>query len=445
MRRLHPGPGAAALLTLLGGCLVVETDYTQLPPGPYRGVFLLDGRQSERVDADDVVANDLRLEDVRRDELPFNFEVAYAPDSAMYLELINGTERIRVDDIAFERLYDVARDSVTIRFPLNDAYFTGYHEEGVLEGYYVDETRDGGDYRIPLLAQHGLAHRFTQLRKEPAADYSGRWAVTFGVQEGEDPYPAVAELRQEGNRLTGTFQTETGDYRYLEGTAQAERLYLSVFDGTHIFLFTAKEQPDGTLLGIFRSGTHYQTLWEARRDADAELADATSLTRVLDPESSVAIEGIDASTGQRVRIGADAPAEALRVVSLFGSWCPNCADEARYLDSLRAHLDPERVRVYGAAFEKMRDTTRALAAVRRFGERLDLGYPLVLVSTSGDKAEATATLGFLDRVRSFPTLLVLDGDNRVVYVHQGFAGPATSAYGPFARAFAKTLDSLAAS
>ena len=425
----------AALLQV--GCLVVETDYDKLPPGTYRGVFYLDGRQSNRTEPDDVVAN-LNLEDVVRGELPFTLEFSYAADSTLDVTLVNDTERIAVPDVTYERLLSTARDSVTIRFPLNDTYFTGYHEDGVLEGNFVDETRDGGNYRIPMMARHGVGYRFTDLAKTPAADLSGRWAVTFGVQEGEDPYPAIAELRQRGNRLTGTFLTATGDYRYLEGTVQANRAYLSVFDGTHVFLFSAKLQDDGTLLGLFRSGTHYETIWVAERDDDATLPDPTAATSVVDPEASVDIAGT-LPNGEPLAVS-ELPGR-YKVVSLFGSWCPNCKDEALFLDSIRQTVSAEAFSFYGAAFERMRDTSRALAAVQRFGESLDIGYPLALVGSS-DKAAATAQLGFLDRVRSFPTLLILDERGRVVYTHTGFAGPATSAYGDFARAFAKTLEEL---
>ncbi len=429
-----------AVITLLGlcGCLVVTTTYNRLPPGPYRAVLYLDGKQSQRLQPDSVAAH-FNLDDVVRGELPFNFEISLTADSSLLLTLINGEERIPVPDISYERLLESARDSITIRFPLNDSYFTGYHEDGVFEGYFVDETRDEGLYRIPMVAQFGLDHRFTEMKKPPVVDLSGTWSTTFGIEDGATPYAAIAEFRQEGNALSGTFQTATGDFRYLSGTVQGERAYLSTFDGAHAFLFSAKLQSDGTLLGIFRSGKHYQTIWEARRDPNARLPDPEQETRVVDSLQPVVLAGLLPS-GRAMTI-TDSEAE-FKVVSLFGSWCPNCRDEALFLDSLRQTVDPSRVAFYGAAFERMRDTSRALAALTRFGESLQLNYPLVLVATTDSKAAATAQLGFLDKVRSYPTLLILDENNHVVYTHTGFAGPATGAYGEFTQAFAKTLQNL---
>lgn len=430
---------AAAALCTLGGCLVVEPTYDKLPPGIYRGVMLLDGRQSQRREPDEVAAQ-FALDDVARGELPFLFELAYDSTGELDVTLLNGEERIAVPDVRYERLLEEARDSITIRFPLNDSYLTAYHEDGTIEGTFVDESRDGGDYRIPFVAVYGEDHRFTQLRKEPAVDLTGRWAATFGVDDTTGAYPAVGEFVQEGNDLRGTFLTPTGDYRYLAGTVQGERAYLSAFDGSHVFLFAAKVQPDSSLLGLFRSGDHYQTIWTATRNAGARLPDPLGETSAVDPERPVEMQGLRPD-GSALAL-ADLPGR-YTVVSLFGSWCPNCRDEAVFLDSLRATLPAADVSFVGAAFERMRDTSRALRAVERFGESLNLGYPLMLVGSS-DKAEATERLGFLDEVRSFPTLLILDERDRVVYVHTGFAGPATSEYGPFTRAFAKTLQTLLA-
>lgn len=439
-----PRPAVALAATVviavaLAGCIHVETDYDKLPPGPYRGVFYLDGRQSQRVEPDDVAA-DFNLRDVARDELPFNFELRYTDDNSLAVTLVNGEERIAVPDVAYERLLTTARDSVTIRFPLNDTYFTGYHEDGILEGSFVDETRDGGAYRIPVVAEHGRAHRFTELQKAPAEDLTGTWSATFGLEDGAEPYAAVAEFEQRGNELAGTFRTATGDYRYLAGTVQEDRMYLSTFDGGHVFLFSGKLQDDGTLLGLFRSGNHYQTIWSARRDPDATLPDPTAETTVLDPEASVALSAYDIATGATLDpLGTPTAAGRHKVVTLMGSWCPNCKDEALFLDSLRATVPADEVAFLGLAYERFRDTSRAVRAVERFRENLGLGYPIYLAGFA-DKREATERLGFLDRVRSFPTLLLLDENDRVVYTHTGFEGPATSAYRPFAEAFAKTLQ-----
>ena len=421
------------------GCLVVNTTFDTLPPGPYRGVFYLDGRLSQPVKPDEVAAN-FDLDDVNRGELPINLELSFNADSSLHIVMINGEERIDVPDVQYERLMATAQDSITIRFPLIDAYITGYHEAGIIEGSYVDETRVG--YRIPFAAFYGVDHRFTQLRKTPSADLSGRWDVQFSVEDTASTFIGIGEFEQKDNELRGTFLTTTGDYRYLEGTVQEDRFYMSTFDGAHVFLFSGKILEDGSLLGIFRSGNHYSTIWKAQRNPDAQLPDPTKETSLVNPEASIQIEAFDPNTMAALSVLDQANLSGkIKVISLMGTWCPNCMDEARFLDSLRQTVPAEKVAFMGLAFEKLKDTTRAVAAIKRFGESLKLGYPTYLAGSSS-KAEATAHLGFLDRVRSFPTLLIVDERNRVRYVHTGFTGPATSEYKPFVSAFAKTLQTL---
>ncbi len=423
----------------LTGCFVVNTTFDKLPPGPYRAILYLDGRLSQQVEPDEVAAN-FDLDDVNRGELPFNMELSYDQDGSISVVVVNGEERIEVPDVSYERLMATAQDSITIRFPWIDAYITGYHEAGIIEGTYIDETR--ANYRIPFAAFFGIGHRFTELKKTPTADLSGRWDVQFSVEDTASLWKGIGEFTQEGNHLEGTFLTSTGDYRYLEGTVQEDRFYMSAFDGAHVFLFSGKIKEDGSLLGIFRSGNHYSTIWKAQRNPNATLPDASQETKLLNPEASIQVEAFEPLSKKTISVLNQPSLEGkFKVISIMGSWCPNCMDEARFLDSLYATVDQNKVAFLGLAFEKYRDTTRAVKAIKRFSESLELDYPTYLAGSSV-KSEATKQLGFLDRIRSFPTLLIVDERNRVRYVHTGFTGPATSEYGKFTSAFAKTLQTL---
>ena len=43
---------------------------------------------------------------------------------------------------------------------------------------------------------------------------------------------------------------------------------------------------------------------------------------------------------------------------------------------------------------------------------------------------------------AFPTLFILDKDNRVIYTHTGFSGPATNQYDAFKNEFKQTVQEL---
>lgn len=277
---------ALVFITGWTSCLVVENPFTGLPPGPWRAVLELEPRALAANPEGKPLPQlmNLEFEEVTQGELPFNFEVKYKDEQSFFLEIINGEERIKVENITIGRDRSTAKDTVVINLPAHDSYIRAIFEEDVMEGEWVVNGRE--NHRIPFKAYQGQAHRFTTLRKKPAMDVSGRWEVTFGI-EGEKPFKGVGEFKQDGNYLTGTFLTETGDYRFLEGTVQADKLYLSCFDGANAFLFEAKIQPDSTLFGAFRSGKPYKTLWTAKRNPGFELPDSLGLSYIKEGHEGI--------------------------------------------------------------------------------------------------------------------------------------------------------------
>lgn len=421
-------------------CLVIENKYPSLPPGKWRGVLRLLPREimSEEVTPDERVG--MKFEEVTEGELPFNFEVIYENETNFYIEIINGDERIRVDDITFGTNRATARDTILIEFPLYDSYITGFYEEDVIEGKWVVKTRE--NYSIPFVARHGEAFRFTDLKKEPVMDITGAWETTFGLDEKdkEDPYKAVGEFQQNGNHLTGTFRTETGDYRYLEGTVQADKVYLSTFDGSHAYLFEAKILPDSTLIGSFRSGTHYLTTWEARLNADFELSNPDSLTYLKEgyDKFTFSFENAD---GKLISLDDPAYQGKIKIIQIMGTWCPNCLDETEFLVDYLKKNPNENLAVIVLAFEKYEDTEKARQAIKRYQQEMGVDYEILLAGIS-KKLEAAKSLPMLNAIVSFPTMIYIDENNKVRRIHTGFSGPATSKYKEFTKDFDTFVQSL---
>jgi hypothetical protein len=98
---------------------------------------------------------------------------------------------------------------------------------------------------------------FKNLKPGKTTYNRGRWSAIIGEGDGRDT--TVGEFKQVGQKVTGTFLTTTGDYRFLEGTVSGDQLYLSCFDGGHAFLFTAKIADTNTLTdGKFFAGLSWQ-------------------------------------------------------------------------------------------------------------------------------------------------------------------------------------------
>lgn len=433
------------LVVIIGGttaCLRFENAYTKLPPGPWRAVLQLDPSTITPNPKGEPLEEKLNLnfDEVTNGELPFNFEVIYTDDTTFHVAFINGDERIVVKDISFGRSKSRAKDSIRINFPVYDTYIVGLYEDGLIEGDFVVNYRE--KYSIPFIARFGMNHRFTKIPKPTDVDLTGNWKVTFGPGGDEsEPFPAIGEFVQTGNQLRGTFRTETGDYRFLSGELSGEKAYLSVFDGAHAFLFEAKyDASTGKLVGSFRSGKHYRTIWEAQRDDTAELTSPMALTQPVD--ASIPFDFSFPNTdGQTVNLTDEAFDGKVKLVQIMGTWCPNCREETSFLlDYLKENKHPD-LSVISIGFERYRKEEKALAALERFKSNMNIPYP-VLWGGYYDKAEATERLQGLDKIISYPTLLFIDRNNIIRHVHTGYNGVATSKFDAFEQEFSEILDTL---
>jgi thiol-disulfide isomerase/thioredoxin len=264
----------------------------------------------------------------------------------------------------------------------------------------------------------------------------GRWRVDF---EG-DEQDAVALFASHAMSLRGTFLTGTGDYRYLAGFEANDELTLSCFDGAHAFLFKAQLQPDGSLRGDFWSGNWHHETWTAVRDDAAELADPFAQVRWNGTKRLEDLAFPDLLAKTRKLKAFAGPATLLVV---FGSWCPNCNDEAALLKELDATYRERGLRILLLAFELTGDFRRDAEQVRIFQERHGLAELPAFLCGTADKAEATKALGLVDRVRAFPTTIFVGADGLPKAIHSGFAGPATGEeHQKLRRDFAARIEAL---
>ena len=410
-------------------CIKLGDSFRGLPPGIWRGVLEL----SDEQDAFDEKSGA---------DLPFNFEIRYVKPDSFYMLIHNAKERIVVDDIRMGVDRRTGRDTLWIDFPVYDSHIRAQYEEDAIEGVWVARNRK--DYQIKFKALHGQDYRFFQNPEPPAANITGRWLCSFSI-ESEKPDTSVGDFIQEGNHVTGTFMSSTGDDRFLEGTVSGDRLFLSVFDGSHAYLYEAKILADGSMSGIYRSGNHYKTYWEAKR------ADSLDLSILGDPMKLTYMKSagpftlsLPAPDGTVHDLSKPPYVGKPKILQIMGTWCPNCRDETEFmLDYLKANPNPG-FEILGISFERHTDTTKALTAIRTYKEKMKIPYPIVY-GGSNNKQKASEALPMLNAVVAFPTLIFLDANNEVVAIHTGFAGPATPGYEPFKKEFDHIVQQMLSS
>ena len=353
-------------------------------------------------------------------ELPFGLELR-SVDGGWRGWLWNGEERIGLPRV------EVRGGELEIGI---DHYDSTLHARVSEDGRGVDGEwlRRRGPTRWSRMGFHGRFHdendrppRFLPRPGGAAGNFGGRWSVRFS--ESEDTAVGVFEQSAD-DRVLGTFLTTLGDYRYLAGRSDGAGLRLSCFDGAHAFLFHGRLTDGAAIEGDFWSSDRWHETWTGKRDAAAALADAFAQTRWTGVDlGNLAFPDLE---GNERRLDDPAFRGKARIVQVFGTWCPNCNDEAAYLAELDRRYRGEGLSILGLAFEVSGEFQRDARMVERFAARHSLRYPILVAGVS-DKSAASAALPILDRVRSYPTTLFLDSSGAVRAVHSGFAGPATGA------------------
>ena len=347
-------------------------------------------------------------------ELPFGLEFG-REDNALVAWLVNAGDRTRVDEIT------IAGDRLTMRMPGYDHRIEAQIAGNVLRGTLIQARPRGEEQRLPFVAQFGQTWRFFAKPAEAATNISGRWAVTFGT--GEKASPGVGEFVQKGNAVTGTILTPSGDHRYIEGEIRGNEIWLSKFDGGSASLYRARVNAQGELEGSQAFGVIGGIPFVARRDAQASLGDAESKTQMRSGTNALDIEFPDLA-GTKVSLRDPRFTGKAIIVTLAGSWCPNCHDEAALLSALYRQHKARGLEIVALMFEHYGDFPRAVAAVTRFGKRYDIDYTMLIAGTS-DKDDAASRLPQLNGVFAFPTTIFIDRQGHVRKVHTGFSGPAT--------------------
>ena len=360
--------------------------------------------------------------------LPFVFEMF-----ANHLEIINGDERIIVDEIKYQR------DSIYIQMPVYETEIRCVLKENNLSGVFINHTRSSNAI-LKFNAIHGMGWGFTDRPEKTNTDISGRWHVSWTKEEGENK-TSVGIFHQEGNRVTGTFLTPTGDYRYLEGEIGGTTLHLSAFDGSHAYLFDAKIFIDGTMEGNYFSGSHWHDTWKARKDENANLIDPESMT-FLKPGYEKLNFSFPDLNGKTISLSDQEFQNKIIIVQLMGTWCSNCLDETKYLIELSKKYSSQHFQVIALDFEKTIDTIRVKSNIKRIKERFNIPYPILFAGIS-KKEEAAKALPMLSRIAAYPTTIVIDKKGKIRKIHTGFSGPASGkVYEDFTESFSNFLEGL---
>lgn len=388
-----PRPASAFLLLigLLGIVAACARNETEGPPlGMYRAVVSVEGG-----------------------DLPFGLELA-REDGKPVAYLINGPERVRADEVRIEG------NELAIQMPGYQQSIEATYRDGRYEGI-LRLLRPRAVIRdLRLVAVPGQSWRFFPKPDAKPADFSGRWALTFKDDAGAESR-AIAELKQQGHEVTGTVLRPSGDDRYIAGEARGDTLFLSRFDGGTAYLYLARLGNDGVLSGDQYTGGGSHDTFRGRRDPSAKLDDPATQSALKAANERLWFQFPDADG--KVHAFPDAPYDGKVVlITVGGSWCPNCHDEALFLKQLLASRRDQGLAVIQLMFERTPDFASQSKAVRDFTAKFAIDYPVLIGGTTADVLDRLPQLAAF---MAYPTLFAIDRKGVVRNIHTGFAGPAT--------------------
>lgn len=353
--------------------------------------------------------------------LPFFCQYTSADSS---FTILNATEKIVCKPAIFKG------DSIFFSTPVFENIFCLKRiNEKQISGEWINTSRSN-NYRIKVNAEITSEKPSVELRANVTGE---KWEATFG--ENNEAYKAVGvfnyfpvSANTKQTPVTGTFLTETGDFRYLEGSILNKQMTLSCFDGSHAFLFTAQlnSTGDSIIHGSFYSGTHSEESWVAVKNPTAELRNPDSLTTLKAGIKTITFDFPDLK-GTRVVYPSKRFENKVTLISIMGSWCPNCMDETIFMQSLKTKYASKGLEIVALCFERTGDYTKSVNAVNKLRTSLHADFDFLIAGAVGNDAVIKA-LPALNNFLSYPTTIYIDKKGVVRKIYTGFYGPSTGSY-----------------
>ena len=396
---------------ILFGLLSFQQDSKILKEGVWRGVFK-----------------------AGESEIPFLFEVKGKTADNTSVYLINGEDRFQVKNIVYKS------DSVFIPFDLYDAVLKCKIDGMTLQGELIKMVAGKVGSEVPFRAEYGKLNRFPESDEKPAFSLAGTWDINIG--EGALAEKTVGIFSLKNSMLTGSILTTTGDYRFFEGVAHGRKFELSAFGGSTPYLLKGEFTSGNTFIGEFLTprGT---TKFTGTRNAKATLPDAYKITYLKKGYSSIEFT-FPNMDGKPISLSDQKYKGKVVIVTILGSWCPNCLDENKYLAEWYKTNRNRGVEIIGLGFERKNDFESARKSLSALKSRLGIEYEILFAGQSSTDA-ASKALPQLNGIASFPTTIFIDKKGNVRKIHSGFSGPATGKfYEEFKTEFNDLIDSLVA-
>jgi len=343
-------------------------------------------------------------------EIPFRFELA-GSGAAVKGSFFNGDEKVTSTTGRLEN------GALVLSFDEYGTRLEATVKDGRLEGQYTRGTR-GAPY--PFQAKRFVPAPSGDQKIPPIA---GLWNVQVKSSKGEDAWQLI--VRQAGAEASASILRIDGDTGMLTGTYHDGKFVLSHFSGARPLRLELTPGPDGTL-SVVQNKDNPLTATRAeiaKAKGLPQPSDPSRFTSVKDPTEPFRFSFPDLS-GKIVSNTDPRFQGKVVIVSIGGSWCPNCHDEAPFFTELYKKYHAKGLEIVMLSFEEeaqQKDPVRVRAFIKRYG----IDYTVLI---PGEPKELNEKVPQGVNLNAYPTSFYLGRDGRVRSAHAGFPGKATGKF-----------------
>jgi thiol-disulfide isomerase/thioredoxin len=344
-------------------------------------------------------------------EVPFRFEIA-GTGTGIKGSFFNGDDKVTSTSGRLDN------GRLVLSFDEYGTQIEASVKDTQLDGLYTRGTR-GAPY--PFHATRFAPARTTD---DKIPSIAGLWNVQVGKSsKGEQAWQLI--VRQSGAEASAAILRIDGDTGALTGRYRDGTFVLSHFSGARPLRLEVTPSAAGTLAIVQNKDGALTAVRaeQAKAKGLPEPSDPSRFTSVKDPTepfrfSFPDIDGkIVANTDPRFQ-------GKVVIVSISGSWCPNCHDEAPFLVELYKKYKKQGLEIVSLSFEEEAQIKNPVR-LRAFNKRYGIDYT-VLIPGEPKELNDKVTQGV--NLNSFPTTFFLGRDGRVRSAHAGFPGKASGKF-----------------
>jgi peroxiredoxin len=363
-----------------------------------------------------VVVNDV--------EIPCAFEVRQT-DAGLQGVFFNGTLEIASTGTTVEDTgvtFDFDQYGTKLKVTPSDTGLDGEYDRGRGQPY-------------PFHAVHA---RETAADAAGAPKIDGVWIVKARGSKNEQAWRFIVD--QKGADVEAAILRVDGDTGALTGAYDGGKFVLGHFDGSRPLLMEVTANGDGTLTLVENHRNESTAVREGTPAAAAIGApeDPTYHTTLKDPSEPFRFAFADLD-GKTVSNTDEKFKGKVLLVSVSGSWCPNCHDETPFHEELYREYRDRGFEVVSLSFERA-DQPPTYPQLRAFIKTYGIDYTVLV---PGEPAQASELLPQTVNLDCFPTSFLIGRDGLVRVVHAGFPSPGSGAiYDATKREIKETIERL---